>query len=360
MKKLELLEGLRGYMAIWVFFTHGLTLGGFNFEKNKGIGKLLVNGDYAVTVFIILSGFVISILLEKQEHFTQYIKRRAFRLFPIYIVALIVSVLTLDFTKETLQAIPWVTSKNLGRLVLIDQGKEYFNISFISHLVLLHGLLPNQIIPTTYTLMGQAWSLTLEWQFYLLAPFLHKLIKLKFSPKTSIVYTFLIISAIVLSKMYMPQKSFLPNMLYCFAIGYFTCVFYRQYIKKENLFLFPFLLLILLLEINDTLLSAVPVAIWLIVIYFQSTGQKIGNFIFGNKLILSIGKVSYSFYCIHFFVLIFVSHFLIRIIHVENLIVYGISLNVIGLLITTLLSQLTYAFIELPFMNYARKNSQLK
>ena len=39
------------------------------------------------------------------------------------------------------------------------------------HLTLLHGVVPEKLLPSSATaFLGPAWSLSLEWQFYLIAP----------------------------------------------------------------------------------------------------------------------------------------------------------------------------------------------
>ncbi len=340
-------------MAVWVFITHALTLGGLDFDKKKSIGRILVNGDLPVTVFIILSGFVIAILMDKEECYKKYIIRRALRLFPIYLVSLIASVLLLDFTLETIKSIPWETAKNMGRINLIMQAKEYFNVSFISHLFLAHGLIPNKIYPTTYTLMGQAWSLTLEWQFYLIAPFLHKLVSNRFQPKFSLVATVLLLIFVVLARIYMPQSSFLPNMLFYFAIGYFS----RQVLKYFPKLLFPFLGVILLVEIDKlSLIDLIPYLLWIGILYLYVADHWIGKVVFANKAILNLGRCSYSFYCIHFLVLILsvslINHFTI----IGDKMLHASLLVSLGFFFTIILSNITYRYIELPFMKLGKGN----
>ncbi len=351
MNKIEIFEGLRGYMAIWVFITHALTLGGLDLDKKASIGRILVNGDLPVTVFIMLSGFVIAILMDKGESYRQYITRRALRLFPIYLVSLIASVLLLDFTLETIKSVPWQTAKNMGRINLIMQGKEYFNISFISHLFLAHGLIPNKIYPTTYTLMGQAWSLTLEWQFYLVAPFLHRLASGRLVPKYSLFATAFLILVVIFARIYMPQSSFLPNMLFFFAIGYFS----RQLLKYFPKFLFPFLSIILLVEIyRSPLIDLIPHIVWIVILYLYVSENKWGKIVFANNVILNLGRCSYSFYCIHFLVLILSISLVNQFKITDSNIVYTGLLITVGFLLTTLLSNVTYRYIELPFMKLGK------
>ena len=67
MKKIQLIEGLRGYLAFWVVFDHLLGACGYSVEKLNGLLKIIRSGWYAVDVFIIISGFVIFYLLDNNE-----------------------------------------------------------------------------------------------------------------------------------------------------------------------------------------------------------------------------------------------------------------------------------------------------
>ena len=86
------LEGVRGLMCLWVILSHTVTMAGIHVYKNTGIGKLLANGGIAVDVFVILSGFVICLILnKKKEAYAPYLARRALRIFPIYLLCLFIS-----------------------------------------------------------------------------------------------------------------------------------------------------------------------------------------------------------------------------------------------------------------------------
>ena len=92
------LDSLRGLAALFVFFTHFLGLKGnmplFYRLKLTPLG-VLVNGNGAVMFFFVLSGFVLSlpfINAEKPLKLTAFYTKRLFRLYPAFIVAIIVSV----------------------------------------------------------------------------------------------------------------------------------------------------------------------------------------------------------------------------------------------------------------------------
>ncbi|MGA7936760.1 MAG: acyltransferase family protein, partial [Kovacikia sp.] len=88
-------EGLRALLAWWFFLGHALVFSGFTDSKSLPIfASWLLENGYAVDVFIILSGFVIFLLLDTNPHksYAQFIVERLFRIYPIFLVALLVGV----------------------------------------------------------------------------------------------------------------------------------------------------------------------------------------------------------------------------------------------------------------------------
>lgn len=156
-------------MALWVVFGHSLaSLPAYS----SRIPPTALN-SYAVDVFIILSGFVIFFMLDNKNHnYIDYITQRFFRIFPIYLFAFLLSLLILNFTRETL-LLADLSPGTDKRLSLINSFYENPLSHIISHITLLQGAVPNAVLKDApYTVLGQAWSVSVEWQFYLVAPFI--------------------------------------------------------------------------------------------------------------------------------------------------------------------------------------------
>lgn len=158
------LEGLRGVMAWWVVLGH------LSLAMGWGLPVIDRNG-LAVDVFIVLSGFVMAGLIDRRpEPFAPYIVRRLFRLAPLYLVVLLVSAALLPVQLFAWETLPH-TARNAGRVDLVRLALDNLPAHLAAHLALVQGVVPNRILPqAAFTILGQAWSVSLEMQFYLLAP----------------------------------------------------------------------------------------------------------------------------------------------------------------------------------------------
>lgn len=169
--RIEPLEGLRGLLALWVVLAHVLALAGLGIGW-RGPFKLLTNGTHAVDVFIILSGFVIFLLIDRQqESYGRFIWRRFWRLFPSYAACGALMIALTPVIVPALRAWPIEHPLNASRLQIMQDTIERLGAHVAAHLPMLHALIPPAVLPNSaYAILGQAWSISLEWQFYLLAP----------------------------------------------------------------------------------------------------------------------------------------------------------------------------------------------
>lgn len=138
------LDGLRGVACLLVYFFHV----GFNFR----LGPVVLVGSVGVHIFFVLSGFLMfgpflpSLLGERPSpSLWKYAVRRATRIYPPYLVALIC-----------------FTAMRYGIGVKPPDVRN----------VAIHGLLVfNYVDPASYTeINGIFWTLAIEAQFYVLLP----------------------------------------------------------------------------------------------------------------------------------------------------------------------------------------------
>jgi len=153
--KLELLEVIRAAAAIYVVIHHLL-----GSTELKTVMPSLVRapfrfGQEAVIVFFLLSGFVIYLATynRAQQSFREYFVKRLFRIYPIFVSVLLLSVLISLFNGEKLSYHDLINF--VGNLAMLqDTGNKPG--TFIYPFLHNHAL----------------WSLSYEWWFYMLFPLL--------------------------------------------------------------------------------------------------------------------------------------------------------------------------------------------
>ncbi|MFT3817061.1 MAG: acyltransferase [Rubrivivax sp.] len=169
------IEGLRGFLALWVALGHGLQSAGHLLLP--GPLNLLLRGEEAVNVFVIISGFVITHLLQVgREAYGPYLLRRFCRLYPLFVVACVAGYLAMALWPALVLAVPWRDQPGWpgyagGVLEIVSQSRENLWPHALLHATMLHGLVPMEWLPVaSKTLLPATWSISLEWQFYLVAP----------------------------------------------------------------------------------------------------------------------------------------------------------------------------------------------
>ncbi|MDB5137162.1 MAG: acyltransferase [Mucilaginibacter sp.] len=148
--KIEKLEAIRGFVAIYIVFHHIVSFYGL-YNQNKALKLIFMHPQEAVMIFFLLSGFVIyvSTVNNKEITFYKYIKKRFVRIYPITVAAFLISTLIFfingyDFTT--------VDAKNLiGNFLMMQDDKAQ----------------PGLIVPT-YLDNFPLWSLSYEWWFYVM------------------------------------------------------------------------------------------------------------------------------------------------------------------------------------------------
>ena len=148
--RLDKLEAVRGFAALYVVFFHTLPqkiyLGGIN------IGALFRFGPEAVIVFFALSGFVIKYTYErsKDKSFRYYFIRRFIRLYIPLLFIFLLGYLIKCYNEGGVASPEWGTL--LGNIFMLQDV-----ISQKPH-----------VISAAYMGNGVLWSLSYEWWFYML------------------------------------------------------------------------------------------------------------------------------------------------------------------------------------------------
>ena len=163
MGRLKRLDGIRGLLALYVMLGHALPLT----IAPAFLQSLVSHGEAAVDLFFALSGLVIAFSLRRYKNaFIPFITARARRLLPVYLLILAASI-AIATLGDPLQTLPWAGTP--ARDIVSAALPIPLWPHLLAHLTLTHGLIPDRFLPYAYvTLLGPAWSLSTEWQFYLL------------------------------------------------------------------------------------------------------------------------------------------------------------------------------------------------
>ena len=360
--KLASLESLRGLLALWVVVAHVTarvisedTIAGFH--ARAPLEPLL-----PVYVFMILSGFVIFHLLERQrESYGAFILRRFFRLAPLYLVVLLVAAWMVPFELRTLDNLFWRNPHIYDAIKIHHETLDHFWPHLWSHLLLLHGLIPETVLPdANFTFLSQGWSISLEWQFYLLAPLVFWLI----AGRRYLGLGLLVAAMTSLLFLGYPSIGFLPNQFAWFALGIASFYAYRSsgWFARLNPRTHDLVLPVIGVLLFLLLRNPWPVLVWLLVLdvilaeragletFFTATLRRILEL----PLLQWLGRISYSVYLVHLAILYIVLRAITRLDeHLGGWKVLVLALPAI-LLLTLLVSALTYRWIELPGMALGR------
>ena len=283
------LTGLRFFAALYVFFYHS----GASAFRDMGAPTLLVtfllNGYFGVSVFFILSGFILSHAhresFNKGHNIYAFLLKRFARIYPVYVLSL-------------LFMLPWALNEldigSVGRVLLMTQS---WTVSSS---------------PLGYSWLMQAWTLSVELFFYLSFPVLVSLCRRQ--GVGSLIAICVVLSTMIVTfgtstirpaaeiwwAAYIP----LPVVrLFEFSLGLSLHTLIHQLQKTRTLTVSPMLMLSILILIffilstctNPSLVGAASVLTALFIggVYTQS------NFItrvLGWKYIVISGSASYAFY----------------------------------------------------------------
>ena len=166
MRRLECLDGLRGVLACYVMLSHTLPFA----PLPAWLLWLFQHGGAGVDVFFILSGLVIVQSLASYSYRPRpFLIARVARIYPVFLVvfafAVAVQPLATGFDRMA-----WIAPDSQARFIWSGGWPSDWGMFIATHLTMTHGLFPNGVLPDVWMgFLGAAWSLSTEWQFYLLA-----------------------------------------------------------------------------------------------------------------------------------------------------------------------------------------------
>ena len=364
MKNSVAIESLRAWMAWLVVLDHAQYLCGGQQILHPLLYKLVSNGALAVSVFIIISGFVITnLLIVRKERYFPYILRRAFRIFPIYLFCIFIAIFVSGLYYAAYLTPEWVPNNDM-RLDRMASEHNFYVEHLLLHMSMMHGILPDTIFPfSSVAFLAPAWSLSLEWQFYMLAPFLISLLSKRIT--VMLATTFLLLAMnVALRTSYFGEwefNSFLPLAIQYFLIGIFSRLA-LEYLPLKRM---PPELLFVAGATAAIFASKPAILIWItfftIVLYEQGYFARaskpfslFARLIALNPYVSTIGKWSYSTYLIHIPIFAIIVGGAIKIYGPQSQTNYVVLLA-LCMPIIFVVSFVLYRFIETPFIDLGRR-----
>jgi peptidoglycan/LPS O-acetylase OafA/YrhL len=320
MKRFPAIEGLRAYLAVWVLVDHVMGYSGYYDDGIlRGLAKLLAEGRLAVDLFMAISGFVIFRLLDRGgESYGPFICRRFFRLYPLFIVLFVVAIpLTRLDAWGLAHSGQWMTPAGLAwPNRLVNGAWEYWQWNIPLHLTLLHGLAPDAVLGgvSTYAFLPPAWSISLEWQFYLVAP-------LAFGLAGGSAARRLALCALCAGLFYAGMKFTWSEAFFPTNIGFFFVGAVSYYAFKSGIFgaaagrardaVLPVagVLAAMLFLLSGKQVSFIPFCLWMIFfgLLCEHPAAVSARWLlpwFENPVAQYFGRISYSIYLSHYLVII--------------------------------------------------------
>jgi peptidoglycan/LPS O-acetylase OafA/YrhL len=371
----ENLDAIRFIAAMMVFIGHAMT-GAFNHLKFDNVFylktiSLISNGGMGVSIFCVLSGFLITYLIITETEVNgklnvkKFYIRRFLRIWPLYFFVVFFSFILYPGVKEIFDV-----NTKLGSNIL-------FHISFLSNFDAMN------IAQNCYGLdaisQNITWSVSIEEQFYLFWPLIFLL------PKKIWIYVislllFLSISFRILNKdipfvNYYHTLSVLVDLVIGGGFAYLVkhCKRIRALFEKSNTWshLFLFLATILILSFGtESVLGS----------HSNSLGRIITSLLFAliivsqsltiNKSILNLsnfklgttwGKYTYGIYLLHPIVITMVDvSFRIFKINYKHSFITEFSVGLLMLFLTLSISWLSYNYFELRFLKLKNRFQIIK
>jgi len=358
------LDGLRFIAFLLVFWQH-TSIPLFQNLKDAGIlnesyKSWFITGGYGVSFFFVLSGFLITYLLlnERKQHGSINIKsfyiRRILRIFPLYYLVVFFGFFLYPFFRQVLGT------------PAADIGNFHLYAFFLGNFDIM-----SQTDRPGF--IGVLWSVCIEEQFYIVWALL-----ITFLPERSYKYLFLgIILASTLFRFHFQHEERVTyfhtfSVISDLAVGggmAYLAINHGKFIKFFEVL--PKFAIVILYAFGFTLMWIFPSLFWLdqagylqrlvfslfFAFIIAEQNYATGSFYKMKKYNRSswLGRYTYGLYMLHMIAL-YLLNLLFRLFNVDlsdyrEIILFGLM----GLIISTLFSYMSYEFFEKPFLRLKRR-----
>jgi len=351
-RNIKTLTGIRGFAALWVVFFH-LQAASY-FHVTPLFKDFIQHGFWGVDVFFVLSGFVLAHVYESGfvqkvslNNYLRYLGLRLGRIYPLHAVT----------TAAAFAA--YLFSIRLGRGTAA--GSHFGLYEGAMSMALLHAWGTTRYLSWN----DVSWSISAEWFAYLFM--LVPCIRLLRNISLRQLYFLAAVPWCLLIFVYMPQRtSHLLDMTYDFGIlriapeflggyvAYRTASAIRQSPIASDVESIAGLAAIVFVAYRDSFQILLLPACMLFLIGLSVEGPVV-SWIFGNRVSVLAGELSYSIYMCHALVLFVFDGLLKRLHPAQAAMFTGAGTVLISILTVFLSSYGLYMLIERPCRNWARK-----
>lgn len=343
------LTGLRFVAAFYVFLFHMNIR--WPLSENSFINNILNQGYIGMSVFFILSGFVLAYRYADGSATTKdYLINRFARIYPIYALCAIITLpwIGVHFDPSSLTTM----IKSIGQAALL----------IFSNIFLIQAWFPQFLF--NWNDIG-SWSISVEAFCYLLIPFVLPKFS-KFSIKLLFLTAAICYLLAVLPGLSLKVFGKSPLMFAFYSLPFYrfpefllgVCIYFATRFKSTYLLGTKFqlsLLSVLLLYLAfvgitwpDLSSSWITLPIISFIIFSLSYNVGLINSLLSSKIFVWLGKISYCFYSFQILILLFLLQYHTKLINIIPLLGNGKILALAAFIVILLLSVLGYYFVEEP------------
>lgn len=354
--EIPILDFLRGWSALAVFFHHASILGG------GPVGLRGELGPEAVNAFMLASGFLIYFQSATSSSYQElrtslgvrnFYIRRFFRIAPVYYfslaIALSLSYMLGQWRDQIGEVLPY------SRTVMSRYYIDDYVTSVVVHVSFVFGMLPKFSFSTPLP----DWSLGLEMQFYLLFPLLYMGCRKNFAVLLPVVTVAMLGTwkLLMWHGVIFPMPSLLVMKFHNFAAGMaLAYLFVNPTLSKRQIISIVVITLLLLLVGNQTPYMAV---LFVIVGWQLAESRRLRNThsllqrVFSHWSSKFLADISYSLYIMHLLIMLPFFAWLLS----NGPISLGMWLAAsLGLLLLVIVvAYASYHFIEAPGIKWGKR-----
>lgn len=284
------LTGIRAWLSVWIVLFHYTAT---PLLRIPGLTALLDRGHVATDFFLILSGFIISLVYFprmqtwKSFEYAQFLMKRFARLYPLHLLTFLTVV---GF---------YLVLRLIGHMPL--HAEQYSFSSALLNILMIHAWIPNLELGWNFV----SWSISAEWFAYLLlfGFVLTGWRRLSQLMRALLVLTLFLLYSSHVADMFLPERLIRVSFAFLYGVWLFHALPWfahlSQLLWRGVLLLVPILVWLVILKAPHDALHTFISPLWglfIVALYYE---RGFSHSLFANTLALRLGEISFSTYLVH-------------------------------------------------------------